>query len=208
MSHIRKANIADAADFVRLKNRMPMPLGGEETATGGFILGTNEESYQFYIAHGMALVCEKEGEIVGFGIIFPDDMVKVSEVWHKRALATWFEEVLPELEISKVAYFEQLAFLPDYRRYAVELTFQLMNGVFGEGHEVLLATTVRKPVLNMAAVPFIRAVGGRLVGNINEDYQGMGEINSDIYMVRKGEYLDKVAGFHFADKYKNKEVEF
>lgn len=201
MSIIRKANLADAARFVYIKNHLPMPTQMEETTSGGFLLGTNMETYEFYIQHALCLVSEKAGEVIGFGIAFPDALVKASELWQKRHLATWYADILPELEEKSVCYFDQLAFLPNTRKYAVELAYHLIHALFSGGHEMLLATTVRKPVLNMAAVPFIKAVGGTIVGNINEHYEGFGEINSDIYLIRKADYEENVVKYNFFSQY-------
>jgi hypothetical protein len=205
MNIIRKANISDAAQFVRIKNHLQMPET-EETNSGGFLLGTNEATYQFLIQNALCLVSEQEGEVVGFGIAFSDAVVKSSELWQKRHFATWYADILPELSEKSICYFDQLAFLPNMRKSSVELAFHLIHQLFADGHDFLLATTVRKPILNLAAVPFIKAVGGAIVGNINEYYEGVGEINSDIYLIRKSDYLEKVRKFNFFEKYKEKKI--
>lgn len=179
---IRRAEIADAHHFVRIKNQLPMVQDAGQSASGGFLLGTDLLTYQTYIASAHCLVAEVNEVVVGFGILLPDGELRKAEIWQKRDLADWKIDLL-RYEGQQLAYFEQLAFLPGHRRLVLKLAFNLIHWAIASGAETIFATTVRAPVLNLAAVPFIRAAGGHLAGNIDETYPGIGHINSDIYLV-------------------------
>lgn len=153
------------------------------TSTGGFLLGTNEDTYRQYIDTCYCAVAEHNDNVAGFAIIFPDDVVRRSDVWTRRHSATWHIP-LHEYEDHSLCYFEQFAFLPGHRRTAVALAYNITRHAFAMGHHTMFATTVNKPVRNLAAVPFIKAVNGIHAGNIDETYPVIGHINSDIYMLQ------------------------
>ena len=119
---LRQATVADVASFIRIKNSLPMPSENKSTHTGGFLLGTTEAGYIFYIENGFCMVAESASEVVGFGIILPDQLIKVSEIWQKRNLAKWYIPI-ELLENKQLYYFEQLAFLPHYSKAAATLAF-------------------------------------------------------------------------------------
>lgn len=195
---IRKSISIDAGAFIQIKNQLPMPSISEETNQGGFLLGTDQNTYQTYIQHAYCLTAEKGGSPVGFGILFPDQMVRQSELWGKRKNVHWSID-LAALENKRVCYFEQLAFLKGHRKMVLLTAFHLVAKAFEDGHEVLLTTTVREPILNLAAVPFIKAAGGKLVGNIDEVYPGIGQINSDIYTIERSDFYQKLKVLPYAD---------
>jgi hypothetical protein len=185
----RRAKIEDAARFVEIKEQLPMPVLGEgENNTGGFLLATSENMYIYFINHAFCLVAEVDDCVVGFGILLPDDILKMSEIWDKRYLVNWKLDI-DDYEYSKLCYFEQLAFLPPFRKLAPVLAFTLLHDAFqNECYDAMFTSTVQKPVTNLAAVPLIKAAGGKLIGNINEYYLGAGEINSDIYIIEKEDF--------------------
>lgn len=184
---LRTANIDDAAALIRIKKALPMPDLGLETSEGGFLLGTDQATYETYLQQAYCLIAEGESP-VGFGIIFPDELVRASELWQKREAVRWAVN-LTDFENKKLGYFEQLAFLPYQRRWAIALAYHLVKHAFRQGHEVLFMTTVNKPILNLAALPFIRRAGGFYAGNIDEYYPGIGAINSDIYGIRAKDFV-------------------
>ena len=165
--------------------------GGAPTKTGGFLLGTELSVYQDFIRNSYSLTAENHNQIVGFGIVLPFEVVKQTEIWNKRQFADWYPD--PEKrDLTNVCYFEQLAFLKGNRRLALALSYNLINYAFKKGHKALLTTTVNKPIQNLAAVPFIKAVNGKKVGNIDEIYPGTGNINSDIYMIEREAYYSAI----------------
>jgi hypothetical protein len=128
---------------------------------------------------------------VGFGIIFPDAVLRGSDIWVRRHTAAWGVD-LGYYEPQRLCYFEQFAFLSGYKRSAVALAYNLVKGAFNAGAQTLFTTTVNKPILNLAAIPFINAVDGIKAGNIDETYPVFGHINSDIYLVDAGVFFEKV----------------
>ena len=70
-----------------------------------------------------------------------------------------------------------------YRRYAINLAVQMMKNLAYNKVEAVFLTTVNKPVKNKAALPFVFAAGGIYAGNIDEYYDGVGAINSNIYII-------------------------
>ncbi len=179
---IRIAELKDAAAFVEIKDQLPIQRTDGTTTTGGFLLGTDLITYEYYIENAFCLVAEVDNVIVGFGIIFSDEMLRGSDVWLRRKQANWFIN-LADWEDNKLCYFEQLAFLPGYKKQVILLTYNLVKWVFDLGYDTLFTTTVKEPVLNLAAIPFINAVEGIKAGNIQEIYPKIGHIISDIYLI-------------------------
>lgn len=179
---LRRAAPGDERAFIEIKKQLPLRMSDCSSTTGGFLLGTDEETYREYISTSHCLVCESEGRVVGFGILFPDEVLRGSDIWVRRHTATWAVE-LAHYEPRRLCYFEQFAFLGGYKRSAVALAYNLVKGAFDRGAQTLFTTTVNKPILNLAAIPFINAVDGIKAGNIDETYPILGHINSDIYLV-------------------------
>jgi hypothetical protein len=178
---LRRAVTEDVSSFMHIKKQLPLNTN-DSSSTGGFLLGTSEETYLDFIETSHCLVAESGDKVVGFGIILPDKILRESDVWTRRHSASWTID-LTNYEAQQLCYFEQFAFLKGHKRSAVSLAYNLVNLAFGAGAQTLFTTTVNKPVLNLAAIPFIKAVKGFKAGNINETYPVVGNINSDIYLV-------------------------
>ena len=192
---IRKAEVRDAEAFLKIKEELKMPLV-QETAQGGFLLGTTLKQYQFYIENAFVRVLEDsdKARIVGFSIILPDQVLRASELWEKREYIRWNEFDSSEFEGKKIAYYEQLAILPDaaYRRYSFLLAFSNAKDVIETGHECMITTIVNYPVRNRAALPFLEAIGCVHVGEVEEKYPDVGRVHSDIYFVDKKRFVEKL----------------
>lgn len=191
MKKIRKSILTDAEHFIAIKEKLSMANHSRQTNQGGFLLGTDLKTYQFFISYGICYTAEVLGEVVGFGIILPNELVKQSEIWDKRKEVDWKID-LSLLENSNVAYLEQLAFLGGNRKLVLILTHNLMHTAFENKADYILTTTVREPIHNLAALPLIKAAGGIKVGNVNEVYPQVGNINSDIYCIPKSVYYKKI----------------
>lgn len=178
---IRKARLEDASAFLEIKNQLPLTRSDGSMTTGGFLLGTDLATYRQYIEEAHCLVAEVEGQVVGFGIVLDDAFLRQTDIWTRRHEVQWAIP-LAEYEARQLCYFEQLAFLPGHRRLVFRLAYNLLKWAFEAGGEYLLTTTVREPILNLAAVPFIEAVQGTKVGEIDEVYPLVGRIRSDIYL--------------------------
>ena len=188
---IRKAIAEDVDSLMEIKDQLSFETIEGETTKGGFLLGTDATTYLQYIQNDYCLVAENEGIVVGFGIMLKDETVRQSDIWQRRQIAQW-EIDIEAFENRKIAYFDQLAFLHGYNRTVMRLAYQLLNLAFHEGHDCMFATTVHKPIINLAAVPYILKASGSKVGNINETYPLIGEINSDIYLIEKKNFEETV----------------
>jgi hypothetical protein len=192
---IRKAQTRDAEAFLKIKEELKMPLV-QETAQGGFLLGTTFEQYRFFIENAFVRVLEdlEKKQIVGFSIILPDEVLRASELWQKKEMIKWNEFDASEFESKKIAYYEQLAILPDaaYRRYSFLLAFSNAKDVIEAGHECMITTIVNYPVRNRAALPFLEAIGCIHIGEVEEKYPDVGRVHSDIYFVDKSRFVEKL----------------
>lgn len=190
-TRIRKATLNDAEAFMAIKDQLPISMADGTTTKGGFLLGTDIDTYRQFIENEYCLVAEVDTQVVGFGIILKDFTLRASEIWEKRTSADWFIN-LADYEWQQLAYFEQLAFLKGHKKAVLILCYNLMKWVFEQGYETLFTTTVNKPILNLAAIPFIEAAGGIHAGNIDEFYPKIGQINSDIYLIERKIFSVKV----------------
>jgi len=188
---IRTSTLVDAEHFIRIKECLPLNAESKQTKQGGFLLGTDIDTYKFYIQHGICFTAVAFEEIVGFGILLPNQIIRESELWEKRKTVDWSVD-LATLENSNIAFLEQMAFLKGNRKLTLILSYNLAHAAFGNGADYILTTTVKKPVTNEAAIPLIHAVGGREVGNIDEIYPKVGMINSDIYLMDKTSFYQRI----------------
>ncbi len=202
---IRKSILQDAGHFVRIKNQLPLPAENTETARGGFLLGTGIDTYKFYIENGYCLTALDRDKIVGFGIILPKKIVEKSELWEKRNTVKWRVD-FRKIENKNLGYIEQLAFVKTYRKLSAILSYNLVKKGFETGADYLLTTTVRKPVTNTAAIPYIKSIGGIKIGNIDEHYPEAGNINSDIYLMEKNLFFKKIKELPFYNFLKSREL--
>ncbi len=185
---IRVAITADAEHFLAIKKQLPLQIPNSETSSGGFLLGTDIATYRYFIENAYCLVAQSKGDVVGFGILLPDRLLRKSDLWLRRHQVNW-EIDLNGYSAKPICYFEQLAFLPGHRRLAIALAYHMVLTAFAEGHTLLITTTVRKPVCNLAAVPFLLAAGGHKVGCIDEVYPDIGAILSDLYFLEADVFL-------------------
>ena len=80
-----------------------------------------------------------------------------------------------------------------HSRTVIKLAYNIACWAFKEKHSTLFTTTVKNPITNLAAVPYILKGGGRKVGNIDEIYPVIGQINSDIYKLEADDFYKNVA---------------
>ncbi|RUA08224.1 MAG: hypothetical protein DSY82_07295 [Flavobacteriia bacterium] len=202
---IRKSILQDAQHFVRIKNKLPLPKENKDTTQGGFLLGTDINTYKFYIENGYCLTGVIKGKIVGFGILLPNQIVKSSELWEKRKKVNWTINI-NDLENNNVSFIEQLAFLRGHRKLSLVLSYNLVKTGFDKGADFILTTTVQKPIINTAAIPYIKSIGGFKIGNIDEIYPKIGNINSDIYLIKKNSFYKKIKELSFYELLKSNEL--
>ena len=205
---IRKARTEDVKGFMDVKNQLPFKYtDGRKTTTGGFLLGTNEETYLNYIQNDYCLVAEDNEQIIGFGIVLKDESVRKSDVWERRNEASWTIDI-EAYEDEKICYFEQLAFLKGHSRQVLKLAYHLVCFAFQKGHNHLFTTTVKFPITNLAAVPYILKASGNKVGEIDENYPIIGRIQSDIYLINVKEYFSTIENSAFYPFFQQNMIDF
>ena len=181
---LRRARVSDAESFFLVKKSLPMPLESNETAHGGFLLGTNIETYRFLIENAYTNLLEKDEKIVGFAIILPDVLLRNSEIWQRKDQIRWENFAVEKFENEQLCYFEQLAVLPnaEYRFFGVALAYLTLKQAF-EHHESMFATIVKKPIFNQASISFLENIGGEYVGTVDEFLPEFGNLVSKVYFV-------------------------
>lgn len=186
---IRRARLDDLEGMLAIKHALRMDAGSDTTVRGGFLLGSSREQYRLFIEHASVMVLEDgAGEMLaGFAIALPDPIVRGSDLWARREVIAWKEFDPTPVEHEPIAYFEQLAILPErrYMLYAPALALAALQPLLDAGHRHLFATVVKEPIHNLAAVPLLAGMGARMVGEIDEEYDGVGRIVSELY------YLDR-----------------
>lgn len=182
--------------MLEVKSQLQLDVSSGDSLTGGFLLGSDESSYRHFVDHGLCAVATKEtaegiNNVVGFGIILPDAMIRQSPMWEKRHGIDWQIDISSH-EAENLGYFEQLAFIRGHRRMAGLFAYELARAAFEGGSDTLFTTTVSEPVRNLAAVPMIENVGGRRVGEVKEGHPTLGSYTSDIYRIRKNDFIDSL----------------
>ena len=198
---LRRARLSDAEGFFRVKKSLPMPLESHETARGGFLLGTNVETYRFFIENAIVNVLEKDEKIVGFAIILPDNLLRNSEIWQRKDQINWEDFTVEKFENKPVCYFEQLAILPnaEYRFFGVALAYLTLTQSF-KYHEAMFATIVKEPIFNQASIAFLENIGGCCVGTVDEFLPEFGNLVSKVYFVDRKVFAEKTANHRIMKK--------
>ncbi len=187
---LRRARAEDAPALLAVKHVLRLSPN-EQPQQGGFLLGTSLEQYQYFIMHDWVLVAEDAAGIAGFAVVLAYETFAKSEVWRKREAVRFS---VPDLAFaSRLAYFEQLAFLPGRpgRTYAKYVSFLSVQYAL-EQHGGVLTTVVRRPFHNRAVLPFLSVTGFQHVGEIDEDYPAVGRILSDVFYLAKTDFLRRL----------------
>ena len=189
IQHLRRAKLIDAEQFIKVKKSLAMPQNLGETVRGGFLLGTNLETYRFFIENAYVNVLEDKGTIVGFAIILPDILLRNSELWQRKNEINWDNFEAEQFDEKPICYVEQLAVLPEskYRFFGVGLAYLTLLQAF-ESHEAMFSTIVKEPIFNQASIPFLENVGGKCVGEVNEVLPEFGRLLSRVYFVEREEF--------------------
>ncbi|PRP89967.1 hypothetical protein ENSA5_69080 [Enhygromyxa salina] len=67
------------------------------------------------------------------------------------------------------------------------------TGIDNRGHELVLTTTLREPIVNRAALPFLARVGAREVGRLAQTDPGVGPIVSAIHAIEAARFRELLA---------------
>ena len=179
---IRRATQADAEAILAVKRALALPPDARDAPGGGFLLGTSLGQYRSLIDMADVWVLHgTDGQVAGFAVLLPEPVLRASELWEHRAAIRWEAPAGWTPPEAAVCYFDQLAVLPDARVRAPELALTALRGAVQSGHEHMFATVVTHPVQNVASLALLRALGARRVGSVDEEYDGVGRIVSDLY---------------------------
>lgn len=182
MTRIRRATQADAGALLDLKRALALPAGAREAPRGGFLLGASLERYRALIdVADVWVLHDAQGAVGGFAVVLPEAVLRASELWARRALIRWDAPAGWTPPEERMCYFDQLAILPHARVRAPELALTALRAAVEAGHEHLYATIVSHPVYNAASLPLLKALGAQRVGTVEEEYEGVGRIVSELY---------------------------
>ena len=184
---IRRARSSDVDGMLALKAALRFSESSGSSSRGGFLLGTDAAGYHMRIEHGLTWVMD-DGQIKGFAIVLPDGTFRQSAVWRRRDQVRWSAD-RAELERSRLGYYDQLAVTRQGgRRYGSALALTALVDLMQQGADYLVTATVTEPVENLAAVPYLRRLGGHTVGRLDEHYPAIGPLVSDIWVVPRAGY--------------------
>jgi hypothetical protein len=188
---IRKGTVDDLPAILEVRRQLRLdPSRGAE---GGFLLGSPPDVYREFLAGGRVHVLDSDG-IVGFSVTLDDARFRASELWEKRHLVA--SDLDPAaLEPLRIGYFDQLGVLLRARRSlaAAALAFRSLADLLAD-HDIVFVTTVREPVFNRAAWPYLARVGAVHIGRIDEIYPEIGALVSDVHLITRAAFTEKTGG--------------
>jgi len=180
--NIRPATFSDIEEMLALKSQLRFTEQDGTSTKGGFLLGTDAAGYRNRIAQQLTWVIDDNG-IKGFSIVLPDQALRASEIWSRRHQIEWTIDPT-HIETSTLGYYDQLAVLPGpWRSFVPILTIVNVLDFLKTKPNYLISSTVRKPVTNLAAVPYLKILGGQQVGIIDEFDSSIGQLVSDIWLI-------------------------
>lgn len=195
MMRLRSATEHDVEQMLQLKSQLRLPVTASNMSRGGFLLGSSQQQYLWFIQHARVLVLEdcRLNTIAGFAIGLPDHILRQTDLWQRKENIRWKEPTHKKLDKFRLGYIEQLAVFPQasYRLYAPALALALAKRLF-EQHDFLFTTIVRQPVQNLASLQLLERIGARSMGFIEEDYPQVGRITSEVYSIDRLTYKLRV----------------
>ena len=179
---VRPATLQDLDALITLKSDLMFTDTSTDgiSTTGGFLLGSDPQEYRYKLSTGLVWVLEGE-RIEGLALVLGDQVFRESEIWKRRDLVRW--DTVPAYE-QRFAYFDQLAVRPGLARTHVPLLASVaLLDAYMDGVDALISTTVKRPIKNLAAVPYLTAIGAKIVGELDETYPDFGDLTSDVWRV-------------------------
>lgn len=192
---LRPATGADLEALVQIKRGLPMPQG-EHTSEGGFLLGSEAETYAVLLEVARIWLLEVEGRAVGFSVTLGDQVLRQSPIWARRHAIVWAPGFDIEAALrGRITYFDQLGVLPGFRQryWGAALALRALGEQFEAGHDLALTTTVLEPIVNRAALPYLAYAGARELGRVEERYPGAGRIVSAVHVIEAAAYRERMA---------------
>lgn len=194
--HVRLATTHDVPTLLQIKERLHVSSQHELASSGGFLLGSNAAQYTLVASLGQVLLlesCEAQ-QPIGFLTLLESHLLMGSPLWERRHEVRWRDDFDWEaMSRTRVAYLDQLAILPDQQRHQHGMLLGLcaLEHLCATGHDQVLTTTLEAPLRNQAAMPLIERAGGERVGQLDEHYEGVGEVCSALHMIPLATYLTR-----------------
>jgi hypothetical protein len=192
-ARLRRATAKDVEAMIAVKEALALDPD-RPSRRGGFLLGCPRERYLALIETSEVLLVEAQGEIGGFAVALPDPVLRTSDLWQRRGRISWTGRNAEPPADERTAYFDQLAIRPGWPRlHGLVLALAAARRLAESGHVHLYATILHEPVRNEAALPLLRGVGGQPVGLVEELYEGVGRVVSELHHARLKEGLAGIA---------------
>jgi hypothetical protein len=194
----RLAHLKDVPELLRIKAALPLPAHSSEphTHTGGFLLGSSYEHYCQLVSCGSVVVLETREpsgtsrSLSGFSVTLSDTMLRAAQTVQQLQTAQLNPRGLQWLcdfeQGTRLALIDQLAVLPHARVYAGTLALLTLRRAWSQ-HDLIGVTTVLEPICNRASLPFLRAVGFSVAGQLAEQYDQL-KITSQLHVLTPQAY--------------------
>ena len=190
---VRLAEGADLDGLLALREARAWRDDARPGAPGGFLLGSDRDQYRELVARGRVMLSQdRDGGIDAFSVVLDDGAFRASELWGQRHLADVPAELVARFEHARLAYFDQLVARPGRAWASARLAFHHMVDAMRR-HDAMLATTVVEPVVNAAALPFLREVGFEVVGHVDEIYPRIGRLRSAVHLLTRDAFERRMA---------------
>lgn len=190
---VRRAEAADLDGMVALRHARAWRADAPPAAAGGFLLGSDREAYRDHVAHGRVMVTPAAaGGLDAFSVVLDDDAFRASDLWERRHHTDVPAELVARFEHARLAYFDQLVARPGRAWASTRLAFHHVVDAMHR-HDAMLATTVVAPVVNGAALPFLREIGFEVVGHVDETYPRIGRLRSALHLLTREAFERRVA---------------
>lgn len=186
---LRFATEDDVEQMLSIKSQLILPETAIDMSRGGFLEESTREEYLFFIQQGYVLLLEdlRLNAPVGFIIGIPNETLHRTPLWDMRESVQWNDPTTAQKILeSKVSYLEQIAVLPSkaYKLYAPALAVAMGKILFDQ-HQFVLAALVHKPMENLASRSLLEWLGGRKIGEIEQEHSSMGQFSRAIYCVEE-----------------------
>ena len=189
---VRRGQLADLDALVALREIRAW-RGTSSSAPGGFLLGSDRAHYGEHVVHGRVMVSiGRDGGIAAFSVVLDDDAFRASELWESRHHADVPVDLMARFEGARLAYFDQLVAHPGRGWASARVAFRHAVDAM-QRHDALLATTVIEPVINGAALPFLRELGFEVVGHVEEVYPRIGRLRSAVHLLARDAFDRRMA---------------